>query len=45
MCPNITKNAKQNNRKKKKELSNFRKFDLSDNLNPVNIFMTAGLSE
>ena len=40
-----TKNAKQNNRKKKKELSNFRKFDLFDNLNPINIFMTTGLPE
>ena len=40
-----TKNAKQNHRKKKKELSYFRKFDLFDNLNPVNIFMTTGLPE
>ena len=40
-----TEKAKQNNRKKKEELPDFRKFDLFDNLNPVNIFMTTGLPE
>ena len=34
-----TKNTKGKNRKKQKEPSNFKKFDLFDNLNTVNIFM------